>query len=346
MYYILYQIKRFLCICFDAIKQIHLPKTKKQVKQITSKNIKYEREFEISSINFDEKWLLEKKLIPIYTTSPLFYLIKQNKIEIFNNLVKICNCYDFTIKIGVEIEFYTDNINKNDFDGLNIENIIDEMGAGQKEIQTKPYTDLQLLVSEYNKIKEILKDADFNAIANENDCSSALQINLSLEKEGNNLFAREEEQENSLLLNCVAGLLKNINNNLLLYIDNENCLKRFDLDRNKKVVAEKKYPAPTFVSWGINNRSCAIRIPTPKDFKNYVEIDKKERRIEFRVPSSAADIYLVLIGVLSAIIEGIDDNLMPHIEKTSFNVLEKNDKLEKIGDNINEFKINKNVLFY
>ena len=59
---------------------------------------------------------------------------------------------------------------------------------------------------------------------------------------------------------------------------------------------------------------------------------------------------LVLIGIFTSIIEGIDNNLIPHIEKTSFNVLLKNDNLEKIEtdfEKINDiFSINEDVLFF
>jgi glutamine synthetase len=154
------------------------------------------------------------------------------------------------------------------------------------------------------------------------------------------------------MLNCIAGLLKNINNNLLLYINNENCLKRFDLERNKKIRDNKKYPAPTFISWGINNRSASIRIPIPKvkDISNYMEEDNKNRRIEFRIPSADADIHLILIGILTSLIDGIDNNLIPHKEKTSFDVMEKNNNFELIENNyykINDtFYINKDLLYF
>jgi glutamine synthetase len=345
MYYILYQIKRFLYICFNEIKKIKF-KTKQKIKAIA----KPKNEFTIANINFNDK-LLEKDLSPFYTKSPLFLLIKKNKKDIFDNLIRILKNYDFKVKIGIEIEFYTKKSEfKYDFKHLNIENVIDEMGVNQKEIQTKPYIDLNLLVKEYNEIKNILQDMDFRAVPNDDDCSSALQINISLEKNEQNLFARQGWNESDLLLNCVAGLLKNINNNLLLYVNDENCITRFDVERNKRVRDAKKYPAPTYISWGVNNRSAAIRIPTPKNFKNYAETDKKERRIEFRVPSSSADIHLVLIGILTSIVDGIENNLTPCVEKTSFDVLEKNENLEQIESNFEKmndiFKISENILFF
>ena len=155
-----------------------------------------------------------------------------------------------------------------------------------------------------------------------------------------------------MLLSCIAGLLNNLNNNLLLYINNEKSLNRFDLEQNIKIKNLNKYPAPTFVSWGINNRSCAIRVPTPsdiKDFKEYILKDNRHRRIEFRIPSADADLKLVLIGVLTSILNGLENNLIP-IEKTSFDVLVNNEGLEIIETDyliLNDiFKIKNNYLFF
>ena len=77
----------------------------------------------------------------------------------------------------------------------------------------------------------------------------------------------------------MAGLLKNINNNLLLYIKDYKCLDRFDIKKNQHIVDNNKYPAPTYISWGINNRSTCIRVPTPSNIiiENYKKVlDKPE----------------------------------------------------------------------
>lgn len=326
IYYLLFQIKRFFCnLCSDVSKiKIKLPKKKTRIVSIKKE--------ERIVVEFDEK-LLEKDISPIFIKSPLFQLVKEYKTEIFDNILESLKDYDFKVKIGIEVEFYTEN--------PPVESV-KEKGKNQYEIQTKTYTNLNLLVEDYLKIRQI--DADFRALPCPNDCGSALQINISLEKDGKNLFARNEKGEESpLMLNCVAGLLKNINRNLLLYIKDDSCLKRFDLEQNKKVRDMGGYPAPTFISWGINNRSCAIRIPTPKNLKNYKEEDAENRRIEFRVPSAEADIHLVLIGVLSSIIEGIDYGLLPHIAKTAFDVIDKNEGLEKIENDIEKLNNNFNL---
>ena len=310
---------------------------------------------------------------PFYARSPLFSIINKNKKNILNNLIFIFNSsYDFKLKIGLELEFYLlNNVNKiNIIKELKkvlpfVENIEEEQGKNQFEIKTKPYIDIELLINDYLKIIEILKTFSksnnlellLEPLPFEGDCGSSLQINISIiDINNNNLFARVKNQNNftesKLMLNSIAGLLDNINNNLLFYINDESSLLRFDLEKNKIIQNNNKYPAPTFISWGINNRTASIRIPTPRiiDFNTYMQDDNKNRRIEYRIPPSNADIYLTLIGVISAIIEGIDDGLMPNVDKTSFNIIEKNDNLTKIENNfdiINDiFKVNKDIFWY
>jgi len=309
---------------------------------------------------------------PFYKTSPLYLIIKNKKSDILTNLLHVFNnMFDFRLNIGIEIEFYITSNKK--FNTLyEIQKILppnyiaeNEQGYQQFEIKTRTYTNIPKLISDYKTtmlaVQKLCHDNeltfDISAIPLPNDCGSALQINLSLlDINGKNLFARSQQidtspEDNKLLLHCVAGLLKNINNNLLLYINNASCLERFDLERNKNIFASKKYPAPTFVSWGINNRSAAVRIPTPKtsNIKDYREEDNLGRRIEFRVPSSSADIELVLIGVITSIMEGINHVLWPPT-KTSYNVFEKNDGMEHIVKDfyvLNDiFEIRDDVLFF
>lgn len=310
---------------------------------------------------------------PFYSKSALFSVIQKNKKDIFENLIFIFEkSYDFKLKIGIEIEFY---ILKND-KKLNIVKELKkrlpfvsaverEKGEEQYEIKTFPYTDMYMLADDYLKILDVVEkfskenNLDFvlSALPFDGDCGSALQINLSIvDSDGKNLFARVEKEkelvESDFMLKSIAGILKNINNNLLLYIKDKNCLARFDVEKNKLIRKNNKYPAPTFVSWGVNNRTASIRIPTPSkiDLESYMKDDRENRRIEFRLPSANADIYLTLIGVISSVIEGFEDDLMPLIDKTSFDVLEKNDGFEKIEsdfENANDiFKINKDILFY
>jgi glutamine synthetase len=374
--YILFQVKRFLSIYW---KEFFLPVIKKSKKKTLIKKPEFKeygvpnlnKEIEIKLDNFST--LQQKNEHPIYNKSILFLIIEKHKDDILDNLISIISViYSFKIKIGIEIEFYINNNVKN-IDIIhelkkiikNTDGVEKERGQNQFEIKTKPYTDLKKLVSDYQFILENINNfcssnnlkLSFDALPFDNDCGSALQINLSLiNSNQKNLFSRTKIDndmiEGDLMLNCIGGLLNNINKNLLLYIKNEECLKRFNLEQNIKIKKLNKFPAPTFISWGINNRTASIRIPTPtvKDFSKYIEEDNENRRIEFRVPSASADLKLIIIGVLSSIIDGLENDLKPHIEKSSFDITTTNDNLEKIETNIsnlnNIFKINENVLFF
>ena len=380
MKYILFQIKRFLYIFYtdsflfikNKIKYFKNKTPFYNKKGVPNFNKHKEIEIKLDKEYYDFYTLQPKNNKPFYNKSLLFTLIQKHKIEIFNNLLKILELYNFKLCIGIELEFYIFN-NKNNINIINeIKKILpqnyiieEEKGNNQYELKTYPYTNIKLLTKHYIEILEKInkfcndKSLIFNLSPTplQQDCSSALQLNISiLDNENNNLFARVKNNndytESPLMLNSIAGLLKNINNNLLLYINNENCLERFDIKRNIAIRDNNKYPAPTFISWGINNRSASIRIPTPPfiDLHKYLEEDKKNRRIEYRIPSSSADIYYVLIGVITGILDGIDNNLLPHIDKTSFDLLSKNEGFEKIETNISIindiFKINNDYLFY
>jgi glutamine synthetase len=60
--------------------------------------------------------------------------------------------------------------------------------------------------------------------------------------------------------------------------------------------------APTHASWGIQNRSCAVRaIPEPA----------KDARIEFRVPSADSNPYLAFAACLATGLAGIEEGIEP-----------------------------------
>lgn len=376
--YILFQIKRFLFIYWEEsllfIKK-QLKKKNFEMKNISKRmeipNLNKEIEIKLENEFYDFYTLQPNDERPFYNNSILFNIIKQNKDKIFDNLISIISNYDFKIKIGLEIEFYITNNSKNlnivkELKNIlkNVDDVEKERGQNQFEIKTKPYTNLKELVCDYqNILKEIKKfctlndlKLSFEALPFENDCGSALQANLSLtDFNGKNLFSRTKINndlvDSKLMLNCIGGLLNNLNKNLLLYINNEQCLKRFDLKQNIKIKNLNKYPAPTFISWGINNRTASIRIPTPsiKNLEKYIEEDNKNRRIEFRVPSANADLTLTMIGILSSLINGIENNLKPSVEKSSFDITVTNEDLEQIENDINIlndiFEIKTNVLY-
>lgn len=314
-------------------------------------NLNYIQENNVNKITKDTEIveLFEKKYH--YTIQPHEHYI-QNNIDILLERVKsFFENKKYIPCIGIEIEFYlldkTTNIkefyktiyefiNENN---INICEIEEERGCGQFELKFQPYQNINKLIMDFNLLKNFLLNnfnITFNDFPFKNDCGSSLQINLTLIDKDNqkNLFSRNKEktEESKLLLNSIAGLLNTTNLFLPLYLSKTKNMDRLDKFTNIFLYKNGKIPAPTCNSWGINNRTCSIRIPIPKNiyqFDNYFKNDDESRRIEFRVPSADADLKFVLFCVLSAVAFGIENNLEP-IEATYNNVLLSSDMYEKI----------------
>ena len=279
-----------------------------------------------------------------FIDTPFIYYVKQNIDKLLKNTFDFFN--DYQVKIGIEIEFYCFNIEnitsfKKQVKDFSIQNkieiidIISERGKDQYEVRFQPYINIYKLITDYNALKNYLITnfhADFSAKPIYYDVGSALQINLSINKNGQNLFAKILNKESDIFNNSVAGLIKFTNYFLPLYTKDKTCLKRYDEEFNNFVFINGKMPSPSYNAWGINNRTASLRIPTAQNFydkEQYFIENNNNRRIEFRVPSANADIKLVLYGVLSSIKYGIQNNLQPQ-EQTVSNLLESNYNCERI----------------
>jgi glutamine synthetase len=253
-------------------------------------------------------------------------------------------------KIGIEWEFYLLNnqlpansdLVTQFIDQLKIQlhnqnifilDIEPEQGNGQIEIKTKPYSNIELLCADFLKIKDDVKNLaaqlgtqiNFSSQPYPDDCGSALQINFSLMDKNNNLlFVKDSNQESPLLLHSIAGLLNSTSNFMLIFAPQEDDYWRFDLDLNKNLYRNKKYTAPVNISWGYNNRTALIRIPAVQN--------NIERRLEFRLAASDADIYLVNTFFLLAVLEGIKNHQTP-IESIYGNVFDEQYDLAEFPKN-------------
>ena len=228
-------------------------------------------------------------------------------------------------KIGLELEFYLTKNDEQIHDSNLVQSFIDdllistkkqkinllaiekEQGIGQIEIKTLPEIDLDKLSSDIELVKVISEDlaknkynleADFGGTPFFDDCSNALQINLTiLDKNNRNLFDKNDDQESKILLNSIAGLLFLLPKNIEFFAAKNS--KRFDIARNQQLFLNKKYTSPVNLSWGYDNRSCAIRI-----------IGKgNDRRLEFRVPDANINIKPAIDKFLEMVKYGIDNNL-------------------------------------
>lgn len=229
-------------------------------------------------------------------------------------------------KIGVELEFYLLNhdlsvvknqkiideyiVNSKEFlhENFLVYEVEKERGEGQIEIKIAHTDDLKLLCETIENVKEksqiLAKENNFSAcfLAQPilDDCGSAMQFNFSLnDKTGKNLFVNNEK----LLLNSIAGMLDFIDEMMVFCAPTEADYLRYDVVRNIALNKQGKFSAPTNISFGVNNRTAAIRIPLIKN--------NQEKRIEFRIASANCDCYLVAASLLVAVLHGIEKNIQP-----------------------------------
>jgi glutamine synthetase len=109
-------------------------------------------------------------------------------------------------------------------------------------------------------------------------------------------------------------------------------LDRYSEECNNYIHQKGLISAPSFNSWGINNRTASVRIPDLKNFRdrtNYSQENKKYKRVEFRVPSSNSCIELVLYGVLTSIYIGLRKDI-PDVAMTSNNLFVSKHSYENI----------------
>ncbi|CEI84834.1 glutamine synthetase [Ehrlichia minasensis] len=216
--------------------------------------------------------------------------------------------------IGVELEFYFDNVEPNDINLLitNIKkkispfncNITKEQDNLQYEIQTSTTTNISNLIFEINLIKEILSDstnhfggsANFAAKPYLDKPGSAFHIHINLlDVNRNNLFYNHNNKMSNYLLHSIGGLCSLMKKHMIFFAPNNNSYLRYihaDID------------TPTTISWGGNNRSTSIRIPS-------ASTDPTKCRIEHRVPGADCNYKQAITSILQGIIHGIENNIQP-----------------------------------
>ena len=141
-----------------------------------------------------------------------------------------------------------------------------------------------------------------------NMCGSGMHINMSLEKDGKNIFA-DENGLNGLsedAYHFVAGIMKHINGIAAITNPLVNSYKRL----------VPGYEAPVYIAWSAKNRSPLIRIPASRG---------KGTRVELRCPDPSANPYFALAVCLMAGLDGIK-NKLPVCDSVDANIYEMSKK--------------------
>ena len=123
---------------------------------------------------------------------------------------------------------------------------------------------------------------------------SGMHINMSLQKNGHNIFYDPEGdlEMSEDAYHFIAGILAHAKGMTALTNPLVNSYKR--------LVAG--YEAPIYIAWSVMNRSPLVRVPAARG---------KGTRVELRCPDPASHPYLVLAGWLAAGLEGIKKKLVP-----------------------------------
>ncbi len=132
------------------------------------------------------------------------------------------------------------------------------------------------------------------------ECGSGMHINLSLFKDGKNVFCDESDAAglSQTAYNFIAGLMHHIKAITVLTNPIVNSYKRL----------VPGYEAPVYIAWSAKNRSPLIRIPTARG---------SGTRVELRNPDPSANPYLAMAAVLQAGLDGVEKAMTPPPPKDS-----------------------------
>ncbi|MCD6428745.1 MAG: type I glutamate--ammonia ligase [Desulfurococcales archaeon] len=135
------------------------------------------------------------------------------------------------------------------------------------------------------------------------DNGSGMHTHVSLWSNGHNMFydANDEHKISQMCRYFIGGLIEHGRSLSAIVSPTTNSYKR--------LVAG--YEAPIYLTWGVANRSVAIRIPKTST--------QKKARIEFRPPDPTANPYLTFAAILMAGLDGIRKKIDPG-DPTSENV--------------------------
>ena len=262
----------------------------------------------------------------------LFMISKLNLERINLLLSEFKSKLNLRFIIGAEIEFYLDNLTEDKFNLFVRESseikFEKEKGKNQFEVQIDHSDDIESIITLISNMRsQIIRrakkygmEAIFAAKPFDHEPGNALHFHISLYDDKENVFANKNGNESQYLLHAIGGLCELMKEKMIYFIPNKEGYKRL----------VPKFNAPTTVSWGGNNRTVAIRIPTTGE----------ARRIEHRVASADADPALVLEAIIEGIHYGIFNKIHPP-EKIYGDASDVQYKLEKLPQTYEEALLEK-----
>ena len=301
-------------------------------------------------------------LMPLGLTTGNGELFEGCPRSFLKKVVNRAHAKNFVFKFGVELEFYLfsenlfspilsepellsllalDSIDEflkdirqiiNQLD-LQVESVLSEAGIGQIEIVLSPSSDLCHLADAILILKHSLTaytqakglSVSFAAKPKKNLSGNGLHCHISLENlRSENLFLKDE----ALFKAAIAATLKLLEPATAIMAPLPESYDRL----------QKNSHAPVNIGWGFDNRTLAVRIPNAAP---------ASRRLELRVAGADSNPYLLFSILVSFIIAGIEEMLvpppavfgngyeadlkiLPHDLKTALSVFENSEQMRRM----------------
>lgn len=210
--------------------------------------------------------------------------------------------------------------------GLKPETSHHEQGPGQNEIDFK-FSDALSCADNLLTFKTVVKTlaaqnglfASFAPKPLRGKSGSGLHINLSLSKNGYNLFSSRNVEHSKEAESFIAGVLSKV-------LEMTAFLNPLPMSFDRL----GEFEAPKYISWSHDNRSQLIRIPAATGEK---------MRMELRSPDPSINPYIAFALVIWAGIHGIENNLtLPESRNVDLYTADKDitDQLIALPDNLGE----------
>ena len=301
-------------------------------------------------------------LMPLGLTTGNGELFEGCPRSFLKKVVNRAHAKNFVFKFGVELEFYLfsenlfspilsepellsllalDSVDEFLKDirqiinqlNLQIESVLSEAGIGQIEIVLSPSSDLCHLADAILILKHSLTaytqakglSVSFAAKPKKNLSGNGLHCHISLENlRSENLFSKDE----AIFKAAIAATLKLLEPATAIMAPLPESYDRL----------QKNSHAPVNIGWGFDNRTVAVRIPSAAP---------ASRRLELRVAGADSNPYLLFSILVSFIIAGIEEMLvpppavfgngyeadlkiLPHDLKTALSVFENSEQLRRM----------------
>ncbi len=250
-----------------------------------------------------------RNLVPKFAAELEFFLFRENEVTLEEKGHRAAALTPMNVRLGAYSIYRgtTDEhiirplIDNLEAYGLQVAYWNPEGGAGQYELNLV-YCDLLEAADRAflfkHAVKEIAFAHDMTATFMAKTLpgfGSSCHIHQSLwSPEGENLCfdAKAKDHVSGLLRHYVGGLLDSLAELTLMFAPNINSYKRFGVDS----------AAGTTASWGIENRTCGLRV---------INEGEEETRVENRVPGGDANPYLAMAASLAGGLHGIEQGIEP-----------------------------------